>query len=180
MKYEIRAVRSDEWSAVKELRLAALRDPVAPLAFMETYEQASAQPDAFWKDRVAGASQGTAVRQFVAVRSDGGWDGTVVALIEEAGAEDFYGRVVERRQAQLVGVFVRSGARGRGLTEALFSAAVDWALGIDGVTRVRLHVHEDNARAAGFYRKFGFVRTGGTVPNPGYPPKVDHEMVWQP
>ncbi|GAA2294069.1 GNAT family N-acetyltransferase [Streptomyces kunmingensis] len=180
MDYEIRAVRADEWPAVKELRLAALSDPMAPLAFLETYEQALARPDVFWQDRAAGASHGTIARQFVAVRNDGTWDGTVVALVEEAGAEDFFGRAVERRQVQLVGVFVRPAARGRGLTEALFSTAVEWASRLDGVTRVRLHVHEDNARAEGFYRKFGFVRTGGAVPNPGDPSKVDHEMVFKP
>ncbi|MFI7383590.1 GNAT family N-acetyltransferase [Streptomyces sp. NPDC049813] len=177
MDYEIRAVRPEEWPAVKELRLAALCDPVAPLAFLETYEQALARPDAFWQDRAAGASHGTSARQFVAVRSDGIWDGTVVALIEEAGTEDFFGRVVEQRQAQLVGVFVRSGARGRGVTEALFSAAVEWALGVGGVTRVRLHVHEENARAVGFYRRFGFVPTGDGVPSPGEPGKAEREMV---
>ncbi|MFJ8827431.1 GNAT family N-acetyltransferase [Streptomyces sp. NPDC102467] len=177
MDYEIRVVRPEEWPAVKELRLAALLDPVAPLAFLETYEQALARPDVFWQDRAAGASHGMAARQFVAVGSDGVWAGTVVVLVEDEGAVDFFGEVVEERQAQLVGVFVRPEARGRGVTEALFSAAVEWALGVDGVARVRLHVHEDNARAAGFYRKFGFVRSGGAVPNPGDPSKVDHEMV---
>ncbi|MEV1020577.1 GNAT family N-acetyltransferase [Streptomyces sp. NPDC050264] len=177
MDYEIRAVRPDEWTAVKELRLAALRDPAAPLAFLETYEQALARPDVFWQDRAAGASHGVAARQFVAVGSDGVWAGGVVVLVEEEGELDVFGQVNEQRQAQLVGVFVRPEARGLGVTEALFSAAVEWAQGVDGVTRVRLHVHEDNARAAGFYRKFGFVRTGGAVPNPGDPSKVDHEMV---
>ncbi|WP_428953792.1 GNAT family N-acetyltransferase [Streptomyces sp. cg35] len=178
MDHEIRAVRADEWRAVKELRLAALRDPVAALAFLETYEQAAARPDSFWQDRASGASHGTSARQFVAVGRDGVWAGTVVVLVEEAGAEDFFGQVVEQRQAQLVGVFVRPEDRGRGLTEELFSAAVDWALGQDGVTRVRLHVHQDNARAERFYRRFGFVRTGGAVRNPSDPCKVDHEMVF--
>ncbi|MFI0241876.1 GNAT family N-acetyltransferase [Streptomyces sp. NPDC016845] len=180
MEFEIRAVRPEEWPAVKELRLTALQDPAAPLAFLETYEQALARPDVFWQMRAAGASHGKAARQFVAVGGDGAWLGTVVVLVEEAGAEDIFGHVVEVRQAQLVGVFVRPVARGSGITEALFSAAVEWALGIDGVTRVRLHVHEDNGRAARFYQRFGFVRTGGAVRNPGDPSKVDHEMVFRP
>lgn len=100
----------------------------------------------------------------------------MVVLVEEAGALDFFGEAVERRQAQLVAVFVRPEARGSGVADALFSAAVEWAFGLDGVTRVRLYVHEDNRRAEGFYRKFGFVRTGGVVPHPGDPSKVEREM----
>lgn len=177
MDYVIRPVRADEWRAARELRLAALRDPAAPLAYLETYEDAVAQPDEFWRGRSERAAHGTTALQFVAEADEGGrWDGSVVVLVEEAGALDFFGKVVERRQAQLVAVFVRPEARGSGVAEALFSAAVEWAFGLEGVTRVRLYVHEDNLRAEGFYRKFGFVRTGGAVPNPGDPSKVDREM----
>ncbi|WP_425831312.1 GNAT family N-acetyltransferase [Streptomyces fractus] len=189
MDYVIRPVRADEWRAAKELRLAALRDPAAPLAFLETYEEAAAQPDEFWRGRAERAAHGTTVLQFVAENAEGGrWDGSVVALVEEAGSLDFFGQLVERRQAQLVAVFVRPEARGSGVAGALFSAAVEWAFGLEGVTRVRLYVHEDNRRAEGFYRKFGFVHTGRVVPKPGAksgkkpgaragdPSKVDREM----
>jgi GNAT superfamily N-acetyltransferase len=178
MDYEVRAVRAEEWAAVRELRLLALRDAAAPLAFLDTYEKAVARPEGFWRDRARNAAEGLSARQFVAVRaSDGLWVGGVVALVEEAGTEDFFGLPVAERQVQLVGVYVRPEARGVGVTEALFEAAVEWARGVAGVRRVRLHVHEDNARAAGFYRKFGFVPTGGAVPNPGDPAKSDLEMV---
>ncbi|MEV3860565.1 GNAT family N-acetyltransferase [Streptomyces sp. NPDC050095] len=176
-KYEVRAVRADEWRDVRQLRLDALQDPAAPIAFLETYEQALERPDSFWQDRAAGASHGTAARQFVAVAESGRWLGTVVTLVEEAGADDIFGYPVERRQAQLVGVFVRPEARGCGVTEALFTAASAWGFSLEGLERVRLHVHEDNARAEAFYRKFGFVRTGRVVPEPGDPSKVDYEMV---
>ena len=177
MDYEIRAVREDEWPAVRELRLASLRDEAAPIAFLDTYEQAAERPDGFWQDRARNAAVGEAARQFVAVGPDGRWAGSVVALVEEAGTEDFFGRPVRERQAQIVGVYVRPEARGIGVTEALFEAAVEWARGLAGLERVRLHVHEDNARAAAFYRKFGFVPTGEAVPNPGDPSKQDLEMV---
>ena len=58
----IRSIRADEWPAVKELRLAGLRDPVAHLAFLETYEEAVAKPDGFWRERAAGAAEGVPVR----------------------------------------------------------------------------------------------------------------------
>ncbi|MFD0070705.1 GNAT family N-acetyltransferase, partial [Streptomyces sp. NPDC127574] len=43
MNHVIRSIWPDEWRQVKELRLDALRDPVAHLAFLETYEDASAK-----------------------------------------------------------------------------------------------------------------------------------------
>lgn len=56
--YVIRAVRGDEWEKVKELRLVALRDPAANVAFLETEEGALAQGDEFWQQRAAGAAEG--------------------------------------------------------------------------------------------------------------------------
>ncbi|MEU5579351.1 GNAT family N-acetyltransferase [Streptomyces huasconensis] len=173
----VRAVRAEEWPQVRELRLAALRDPVAPVAFLEAYEDAAAKPDSFWQERTAGASTGSRVRQFVAEGPHGVWAGSVTVMIEEAGHDDGFGGVVERRQAHLVGVFVRAEHRGSGVTDALFEAAVAWAWSVEGVERVRLYVHEDNPRAQAFYRRFGFVRSGVVVPVPGYSSAREFELV---
>ncbi|WP_174673888.1 GNAT family N-acetyltransferase [Streptomyces pluripotens] len=163
-EYAVRTIRPDEWARVKQLRLDALRDPVAHLAFLESYEEAAARPDSFWQERVAGAGEGaTGARQFVAEAVDGTWAASVVVLIEEAGTKDWAGLPVERRQGHVVGVFVRSGHRGSGLIEALFDAGVSWAWE-RGAERVRLLVHEDNARARAAYRKAGFVPSGVRVP----------------
>ena len=167
MSHVIRSIRADEWAAVKELRLAALRDPVAHLAFLDTYEDASARPDAFWQERAAGAAEGRTERQqLVAVGADGEWGGSVTVLVEAAGERDPFGGVVERDQGHLVGVFVRPEHRGSGVTGALFDAALAWSWRI-GLERVRLFVHEKNTRAEAFYRKAGFVPTGATAPMPG-------------
>ncbi|MDO0927042.1 GNAT family N-acetyltransferase [Streptomyces sp. TG1A-8] len=161
--YVIRTVRPHEWPALRRLRLDALRDPVAPIAFVEDYEQAAARPDSFWQERAArsGAEDG-GVRQVIAEAPDGTWAGTVTVLIEEPGTTDFAGLPVERRQGHLVGVFVRPEHRGSGLVEALFEAGTEWAWR-RGVERVRLVVHEDNVRARGAYRKAGFVPSGVVV-----------------
>ncbi|MER6091504.1 GNAT family N-acetyltransferase [Streptomyces bluensis] len=164
----VRAIRAEEWQRVRESRLESLRDPVAELAFLETYEEAVAKPDSFWEKRAAGAAEGTRERQqFIAETADGEWVGTVVVLLEKAGALDVFGSVVEREQAHLVGVFVRPEYRGGavGVTGALFEAALAWAWGA-GVDRVRLFVHERNTRAKAFYRKAGFVASGVTLPDP--------------
>ncbi|MFG2354166.1 GNAT family N-acetyltransferase [Streptomyces sp. NPDC048521] len=161
--YVIRAIRPDEWTSVKQLRLDALRDPVAPIAFLETYEEAVAEPDAFWQERATRSGEGShTARQFIAEAPDGTWAGTVTVLVEEAGTEDWAGYPIERRQGHVVGVFVRPEHRGTGLIKALFDAGVEWAWQ-QGVERVRLLVHADNARAQGAYRKVGFGPSGFVV-----------------
>ncbi|MEV5873991.1 GNAT family N-acetyltransferase [Streptomyces sp. NPDC052101] len=162
--YVIRAIRPEDWPRVKQLRLDALRDPVAHLAFLETYEEAAARVDAFWQDRAVGSGEGSmAARQFIAEAPDGSWAGSVTVLIEEAGTKDWAGYPVEGRQGHVVGVFVRPEHRGNGLLKSLFDAGVAWARE-RGAQRVRLLVHEDNARARGAYIKAGFVPSGVVVP----------------
>ncbi|SES22110.1 Acetyltransferase (GNAT) family protein [Streptomyces sp. yr375] len=163
MNYQIRSIRADEWAAAKELRLVALRDPVAHLAFLETYDAAAARPDSFWQERAVGASVGAGgAQQIVAEGPDGEWVGTVTVLLEEAGTTDWAGFPVEQRQGHIVGVFVRPECRGIGLTEVLFDAGLEWAWSREA-ERVRLIVHEDNGRALRFYGKVGFVATGVVV-----------------
>ncbi|WP_406729765.1 GNAT family N-acetyltransferase [Streptomyces sp. GD-15H] len=173
----IRPVRAEEWPAVKGLRLIALRDPVAHIAFLDTYETAVARPDTYWQERTAGAAEGAGgVRQFIAETADGTWAGTVAVLVEEAGTTDWAGFPVERRQGHLAGVYVRPEHRGNGLTKALFEVALEWAWA-RGMERVRLIVHPENGRALGFYRKAGFVESGVTVPLAGNPGEHELEMV---
>lgn len=161
--YVVRAIRPDEWPAVKRLRLDALRDPAAAIAFLETYEDALDRPDSFYRERAErSADEGGTARQFIAEAPDGTWAGTVTVLLEEAGTTDWAGYPVERRQGHVVGVFVRPEHRGNGLIEALFDAGVAWAWE-RGAERARLIVHEDNARAQGAYRKTGFAPSGVVV-----------------
>ncbi|MFK4071960.1 GNAT family N-acetyltransferase [Streptomyces sp. NPDC029674] len=173
----IRPIRADEWPKAKELRLLALKDPVAPIAFLQTYEQAAAEPDSFWREQARESARGTRVRQFVAEGLEEIWSGTVAVLIEDAGSDDAFGGAVLQRQAHIVGVFVRPEYRGSGVIDELFEAAVGWAWSVEEVARVRLYVHEDNARAESFYRRYGFMRSGETVPMKGDPSKEEREMV---
>ncbi|MDT0613854.1 GNAT family N-acetyltransferase [Streptomyces lancefieldiae] len=176
--YVIRSIRADEWPAVKGLRLRALRDPLAHLAFLETYDDAAARPDSFWQERAArGAADASGVRQIIAEGPGGLWLGTLTVLVEEAGATDWAGFPVERRQGHVVGVYVRPEWRGSGLTKALFDAGLEWAWA-SGLERVRLIVHPENGRAQGAYRKAGFVPSGRTVPLAGGKPgEVELEFV---
>jgi RimJ/RimL family protein N-acetyltransferase len=160
----IRVIRAGEWREAKALRLLALQDPVAHLAFTETHEAAVSRTDTFWQERTAGAADGgTTVRQFVAEAPDGGLAGTVSVLVEAPGETDFLGVPIERQQAQVVGVFVRPKYRGTGLIGELVAAAVAWGWE-RGAEVVRLYVHERNERAVGAYRRLGFVPSGLRIP----------------
>ncbi|MDN3245417.1 GNAT family N-acetyltransferase [Streptomyces sp. ZSW22] len=176
--YVIRSIRADEWPAVKELRLRALRDPLAHLAYLETYDDAAARPDSFWQERAAKSAEGASgARQIIAEGPGGLWLGTLTVLVEEAGTTDWAGSPVERRQGHVVGVFVRREWRGSGLTKALFDAGLEWAWA-SGLERVRLIVHPDNGRAQAAYRKAGFAPSGRTVQLVGGGPgEVELEFV---
>jgi GNAT superfamily N-acetyltransferase len=176
MNYKIRSIRADEWVAAKELRLVALQDPVAHLAFLETYDEAAARPDSFYQERAVGAAEGAdGAQQIIAEGPEGEWVGTLTVLLEEAGSVDWAGYEVERKQGHIVAVFVRQEVRGIGLTEVLFDAALEWAWG-RGAERVRLIVHEDNERARRFYGKAGFAPTGVTVPLGEHADHLEEEM----
>jgi len=157
----IRRVRADEWERVRMLRLAALADPAAPIAFLDTLEAALQLPAEFWQGRTVQVAEGPNA-QFVAEADDGEWLGTVVVLVFEAGTEDYWGHPVLGRRANVVGVFVRPEARGAGLIDALFEAAKDYARGL-GFERLHLEVHRDNSRARGAYERVGFVATGAEI-----------------
>ncbi|MGE9365590.1 GNAT family N-acetyltransferase [Isoptericola nanjingensis] len=155
----VRHTSADEWREIRDLRLTALRDPAAPVAFLESYEEAAARPDDFWKVRARGNSTSEVVAGFVAVDEDGRWMGTVTGLVEEPGAMDVLGQPVERHQVQIVGVFVRPEDRGVGLLGRLIDGLLDWARG-RGIERARMGVHVDNPRARAAYAKLGFTPSG--------------------
>ncbi|MFF7728671.1 GNAT family N-acetyltransferase [Streptomyces sp. NPDC008001] len=180
MEHIIRSVRAEDWEKSRELRLAALVDPVAPIAFLDTYEKASAQPDSYWQERARASSEACSVITFVAEAPDGRWDGSVTVLVELPDADEatVFGGAPAVPQTHIVGVFVRPERRGTGLIQALFDAAVTWSweLSEPRAERIRLFVHEDNGRALSVYRKAGFVPSGVTVAMPDDPQAKEYEL----
>jgi GNAT superfamily N-acetyltransferase len=151
---EIRRIRADEWPQLRDLRLEALKD--TPTAFVEVYDDSVARPDEFWVDRAVRGAGSDRQATFVAAAADR-FVGMTVALLGD-----------EPTVANIVGVYVSPQWRGRhrGVIAALFDAAVGWARGVAGVQRVQLFVTDGNERAAAFYRRYGFVPTGVTLPYP--------------
>jgi GNAT superfamily N-acetyltransferase len=153
----IRPVRPDEWQQSRELRLAALQDPVAPVAFARTYAEESAMSDERWRQRAAGAGS----QQFAAVR-DGRWVGMTVVVEERP---DYF---------SVNAVYLVPGERGTGLADRLLAAALEW--GWQRTDRLHLWVHEKNPRAEAFYRRHGFARTGRTMSSPVDAAYTEYEL----
>jgi GNAT superfamily N-acetyltransferase len=164
MDYRIREVRAEDWRALRELRLAALADPVAPVAFNERYDVAAGKPASFWKGRAGQSRNGRQITTLVAELPDGFWAGMLVVFVQD-------------EEAHVVAVFLRPEHRGNGLAGQLFDAAQSWAWAREDVVRVRLDVHEGNPRAEAFYRRYGFTRTGASKPDPNDPDALEWEMV---
>ncbi|MGO4593535.1 GNAT family N-acetyltransferase [Leifsonia sp. 2TAF2] len=147
----VRASTEDDWQEYRALRFEMLQD--APIAFLETLEQARAHPDEHWRRRASNIVPTS--RLFAAVAEDGRWLGSMGGYQSAASHDPF-----------LVGVYVSPPWRGRehGMTDALLDAVIDWARGRG--ERLMLDVHEDNDPAIRTYLRRGFTFTGRTQPYP--------------
>ncbi|MDB1090213.1 GNAT family N-acetyltransferase [Streptomyces sp. ACA25] len=160
MAFTVRETARDDWHELRELRLAALLDPVAPVAFYEPYADALLLPRADWEDRAAPRPDRTT---FVGGPGEGPWAGMLVVFRRT----DF---------VQVAGVYVLPAHRGTGLARQLMRAAISWA----GDCEVRLHVHENNRRAARFYTALGFLPTGAAEADPLDPALRAYELALRP
>ena len=151
----VRRVRADDWQRVKGLRLQALRDPLAGIAFLETVEQAAARPDEDWRTRVATNAAGDTSTQFVAERDDQ-LIGSLTVFVRAAGTLDYFDRVPDVDLPTVVGVYVAPSGRGLGVVDTLLGAAAEWAFA-RGDRELTLDVHEKNAPAIRAYERAGFT-----------------------
>lgn len=160
----VRRVRAGEGARVRALRLRAVSDPAASIAFLTTFEQELERDQAFWDERAAGGANGDSAAMFVAESGDD-WIGTCTVLVRRAGDLDRTGRRVTADRADVVGVYVDPAHRGSGAIDALLDAAARWCAA-RGFETLSLDVHVDNARAQAVYRRAGFVATGETFTGP--------------
>jgi GNAT superfamily N-acetyltransferase len=147
----VREAIADDWQALRDIRLAALRD--APEAFGSTYEQQATFGEADWLRRIASG-------------------GTFLAYLPEVSASQpagLAGGYAERPGlVELVSMYVRPRARGRGVGEALVASVIEWAQARDAAS-VHLWVTEANRPARLLYQRCGFTLTGERQPLPSYP-----------
>ena len=141
---EIRRVRTEEWEALRDTRLAALAD--SPDAFATTHAEAAARPSGWWREWARGSAAGDEQAMFLA------WQGR-----EPIGIA---GAFRKARRVYVISMWTAPEARSRGIGRALLDAAVAFA----GDCEVRLSVTETNRSAWRFYERYGFEPTGATEP----------------
>jgi GNAT superfamily N-acetyltransferase len=149
------AVMAD-WPALRDIRLHALRN--APDAFGSTYADQLLLGEAHWRQRISGGGLFLAYVPEVSPPE--------ASTFEPAGLAGAYQEapgIVE-----LVSMFVRPRARGRGVGQALIDAVIGWARERDA-TSVHLWVTETNKHARLLYERFGFSVTAERQPLPSNP-----------
>ena len=106
----VRETVAGDWQALRDIRLEALRD--APTAFGSTYEREALRGEAHWRDRI---SRG----------------GTFLAYLPDLSASEPAGLIGGYQEdpvtVELVSMYVRPRARGRGVGEALVATVIGWA-----------------------------------------------------
>ena len=157
----VRETVADDWQALRDIRLEALRD--APTAFASTYERETLHNEAHWRDRIARG-------------------GTFLAFIPEVSATEPAGLIGGYQEdpmtVELVSMYVRPRARGRGVGEALVATVIDWASNRNAAC-VHLWVTETNAPARALYGRCGFALTGERQPVPSHP-SIDEVAMLRP
>jgi GNAT superfamily N-acetyltransferase len=147
----VREAVPDDWQALRDIRLDALLD--APDAFGSTYEQQAAFGEADWLRRIARG-------------------GTFLAYLPEVSASEPAGLAGGYQEnpatVELVSMYVRPKARGRGVGEALVTTVINWAV-TRNARSVHLWVTQTNSHARLLYERCGFSPTGERQSLPSNP-----------
>jgi ribosomal protein S18 acetylase RimI-like enzyme len=178
----VRETVIDDWQALRDIRLEALRD--APSAFGSSYEREAAFGEPDWLRRIARGGnflafipevrasevrasevrasevrasevRASEVRASEVRASE--VSASAVSASEPAGLIGGYPETADI--VELVSMYVRPKARGRGVGEALVAAVFAWAQARDAKT-VHLWVTESNDPARALYERCGFSPTG--------------------
>ena len=129
-----RPTTTTDWQALREIRLQALLD--APDAFASTHAREAAFGEDEWRKR---ASR----------------DGSFIAFLPEVGLAGLGGGYLAAPGVvELIAMFVRPQARGRGVGEAIIEAVVGWARQQDAGA-VHLWVTETNKPGRLLYERCG-------------------------
>ena len=157
---EIRSTTADDWAILKEIRLAALRD--APTAFGVSHATAAAYSDAQWRERAAGPHP-----EFLLAFRDGVAVGMIGGGVSAATGE-----------YNLIAMWVKPECRGDGAA-ALLVDAIKTSAAAKGHTRIVLDVAPENAKAAAFYQRQGFVFLPEWEPLASHPEIQVQKMAWR-
>ena len=136
---ELMLLSPDKWRLWRELRLDALRK--APYAFGSKLAdwEGHGDTEARWRARLSA----------VALNVIATLDAKAVGMVSATMPDD-------TQTSELLSIWVEPAARGRGVANALMTAACAWVT-MQGANRMKLAVFKENLRAVAFYQRHGFV-----------------------
>ena len=159
MKLAIRATEPADWQDLKATRLAALLD--APTAFGASHASAAALTDEDWQQRAVSTPQRTFVLAYAGSQPIG-----IAAHVVSLNGE-----------ASLQAMWVKREYRGMAIAAGLVEAVKQLCVA-GRQSRLVLDVAPDNARAAAFYKKQGFVFLPEWEPLESHPHIQVQKMEW--
>lgn len=159
----IREIGPDDWAALRDIRLAALRE--TPYAFSSAYAHEAPFTEEQWRARTQVSGHGVMYFAHLAPagHNDAAGPAGMAGLFEQDGTAD------------LVSMWVSPSARGHGVGEALVEAIAAEAKS-RGYGTVHLWVTESNAPARRLYDRCGFTPTGEHQPLPSAPASTEIRM----
>ena len=184
---EVRRVSPQEWTILRSIRLAALRE--SPRSFCSSHEREAGWDEDRWRESarsvawfvawrdgepvgiVGGTGRGLPVKG--TSRGEPAAEGS--ASREELGDEGSASGGESWAERQVISMWVDPSARGTGIADALIGAVAGWARA-DGARTLKLWVADASPRARAFYRRAGFRLTGETGEMPGDPAAKRHEF----
>lgn len=140
----IRVLSEADWSLYRQVRLSALKE--SPDAFTATLADEAQGDEQFWRDRM------TRSHRLLAEREN-----------RPQGSVSLGPYAPDPSAGEIFGLYVFPESRGTGVSWALVEAAATLA-NQDGYRQVFYWVGNDNPRAIGFAKNFGFRLTGHRRP----------------
>ncbi|WP_326549686.1 GNAT family N-acetyltransferase [Micromonospora sp. NBC_01813] len=187
----VRRVQPADAARMRALRLEMLAD--SPLAFLERLADAAARPHHEYAERIARASTGSLLAQFVAEQAAEPAAGPAAGRSGESGRSGSSGRSERRAGGRFVAhagahvaaddpattvlfaIYVSPAWRGQELLAGLIDAVADWSRAA-GRPELLLEVVVGNDRAVRAYQRLGFVDTGVRLPHPTLPTLSELQM----
>ena len=146
--FTIRPFKSDEWQDFKAIRIEALTKH--PEVFGSNVQDAMAEDDQYWKDRIASTINKFPSISFVLLNYDGdiiGMTGIVTASEDPSG-----------KTAKLCASYIRDGHKGKGLSTLFYTARIAWARAhSDQFDKIFVSHRKGNEASRRANQAFGFV-----------------------
>lgn len=148
---EIITLSPDRWIEYKQLRLRAVTEQ--PHAFGMSLEDEQARPDAYWKELLKQAEQGTDVWMLFAQR-----EGVLVGMVGALREWNDYGNI--KHLVTIANVYVVPEARGKKIAQRLMQELLQVLKEDSSVNQALLWVTCEQAEAIKLYERCGFTISG--------------------